>query len=126
MTFRPEDDTKGENTLSTFDRRLERFCQWKDGSTSWTKLSDLKELHPIETSEYTIAQGIDGYPTINWWATHVIKKRAHIISLEKKRSARYLKKNHKFGVELPKSAQHAFVFDKKMVTYISHIPLERR
>ena len=71
-------------------------CQWKDGSTSWTKFSDFMESHPIETYEYAVAQGIDGKPAFNWWVTYLIKKRAHIISLVKKRSARYLKKNHKF------------------------------
>ena len=88
-------------------------CQWKDGSTSYTKLSDLKESHPIETSKYAVSQGIDGDPAINWWVPHIIEKRAYIISIVKKRSARYLNKTHKFGVEVPKSANHALNLDKK-------------
>ena len=63
-------------------------CQWKEGSTSWCKISDLKESHPIETTEYAVAQVLDGDPDFNWWVTHVIKKRAHIISLVNKRSTR--------------------------------------
>ena len=43
----------------------------------------------------------------------MIKKRAHIISLVKKRSARYLKKTHKFGVQVPKSENHALELDKQ-------------
>ena len=43
----------------------------------------------------------------------MIKKRAQTIYLVKKRSTRYLKKNHKFGVKLPKSAKHAIDLDKK-------------
>ena len=43
----------------------------------------------------------------------MIKKKAHIISLVKKRTAHYLKKTHKFGVEVPKSAKHALYLDKK-------------
>ena len=88
-------------------------CQWKYGSTSWTKLSDLKESHPIETAEFAVYQGIDGGPSFNWWLPHVIKKRVHIISLLKKRSMCYLKKNHKFGFEVPKSTKHAFDIDSK-------------
>ena len=88
-------------------------CQWKDGSTSWCKLSDLKESHPIETAEYAVAQGLDGEPAFNWWVPHVIKKRAHIISLVKKRTARYLKKTHKFGVRVPTSARHASELDRE-------------
>ena len=90
-------------------------CQWKDGSTSSTKFSYLKESHPIETAKYAVAQGIDGEPDFNWWVTHVIKKRAHIISLVKKSSMHYLKNTHQFVVEVPKSAKHALEFDKKNV-----------
>ena len=56
-------------------------CQWKDGSTSWTKLSDLKESHTIETDDYAVAQVIEGEPAFNYWVPHVIKKSANIISL---------------------------------------------
>ena len=87
-------------------------CQWKDGSTSWCKLSDLKESHPIETAEYAVAQGLDGETAFNWWVPHVIKKRAHIISLVEKRSVRYLNKTHKFGFQVTKSAKHALELDK--------------
>ena len=40
-------------------------CQWKDGSTSWEKLSELKESHPVQTAEFSIAQGIDHEPAFN-------------------------------------------------------------
>ena len=43
----------------------------------------------------------------------MIKKRTHIISLVKKRSARYLKKTHKFGAQVPKSIKHALELDKQ-------------
>ena len=69
--------------------------------------------HPIETAEYAVAQGLDSEPAFNWWVPHVIKKRAHIISLVKKRSAHYLYKTHKFGVQVPKSAKHALELDKQ-------------
>jgi hypothetical protein len=55
-------------------------CQWRDGSSSWEKLSDLKESHPIETAEYAVAMGIDHEPAFNWWVPHVLKKRDRIIS----------------------------------------------
>ena len=43
----------------------------------------------------------------------MINKRAHIISMVNKRSARYLKKKHKFGDQVPKSAKHALELDKQ-------------
>ena len=39
--------------------------QWKDGSASWEKLSDIKECYPVETEEYTVAQGINHEPAYN-------------------------------------------------------------
>ena len=43
----------------------------------------------------------------------MIKKRAHIISLVKKRTVRYLKKTHKFGVRVPSSERHASELDRE-------------
>jgi hypothetical protein len=71
-------------------------CQWKDGSTSWENLADLKESHLIETAEYAVTKGIDLEPTFNWWVPHVLKKRDRIISLVRKRTTRYLKLTRKF------------------------------
>jgi hypothetical protein len=47
-------------------------CQWKDGSTSWENLADLKETHPIETAKYAMILGIDHEPAFNWWVPHVL------------------------------------------------------
>ena len=111
-----EDQTFVKNGRS-YKRRSTKVwklcCQWKDGSTSWQKLADLKESHPVEVAEYSISQDLQSEPALNWWVTHVIKKRDVIISLVKKRSARYLKKMHKFGVWLPKSVQEAYKICKE-------------
>jgi hypothetical protein len=76
-------------------------CQWKDGSLSWEKLSDLKESHPLETAKYVVTMGINHKPAFNWWVPHVLRKCDRIISAMAKRSARYLKRTHKFGIEIP-------------------------
>jgi hypothetical protein len=73
-------------------------CQWKDGSTSWENLADLKESHPLETAEYAMTQGIDHKPAFNWWVPHILKKRDQIISLVCKPTTHYLKRTHKFGI----------------------------
>ncbi len=88
-------------------------CQWKDGSTLWENLADLKELHPIETAEYAKVLGIDHEPVFNWWVPHVLKKRDRIISLVKNRNACYLKLTHKFGIKVPKTTKEALEIDKK-------------
>ena len=88
-------------------------CQWRDGSTSWEHLRDLKESHPVETAEFAVAHAIDHEPAFNWWVPHVLRKRESIIALVKKRQTRYLKRTHKFGIELPKTVDNALALDKK-------------
>jgi hypothetical protein len=59
-------------------------CQWKDGSTSWENLADLKESRPIEIAEYAKILGIDHEPAFYCWIPHVLRKRDGIISLVRK------------------------------------------
>ena len=86
-------------------------CQWKDGSTSFKKLSKLKEFHPVQTAEFAVPQGIDHEPTFNWWVKHVLKKRDTSIASVRKWQTRYLKRSHKFGIELPKTVEKALILD---------------
>ena len=43
----------------------------------------------------------------------MIRKREHIIALVKKRSTRFLKKTHKFGIEVSRSVAEAYALDEK-------------
>ena len=91
-----------------------KLCiQWKDGSTSWERLADLKETHPTEVAEYAVAQDIADAPAFNWWVPHVLKKREAIISLVKQRNARYLKREEEFGIRIPKSVKEAKELDRQ-------------
>jgi hypothetical protein len=60
-----------------------------------------------------VTQGIDHELAFNWWAPHVLKKRDRIISLVHKRTTHYLKRTHKFGVEVPKTVKEALALDRK-------------
>ena len=88
-------------------------AQWKDGSSSWEKLSDFKESHPVETAEYAIAQGLELEPAFNWWVPYVLRKRERIISLVKQREARYLKRNEKYGIGVPSTVKEAYEMDSR-------------
>jgi hypothetical protein len=87
--------------------------QWKDGFTSWENLADLKEYHPLETAEYAVTHGIDHEPAFTWWVPHVLKKCDRLISLFRKWTTRYLKRTHKFGIEVPKTVKEALALDRK-------------
>ena len=62
-------------------QKVDICCKWKDGSTAWKKLSDLKELHQIQVAEYAIAQGIEYELAFNFWVHQVLKKRDGIMSI---------------------------------------------
>ena len=88
-----------------------KLCaQWKDGSTSWERLSDLKESNPVEVAEFAIAQGLSHEPAFAWWVPHTIKKRSRIIAAVNKR---FNKRQHKFGVRIPNSVREARELDKE-------------
>ena len=65
------DQTVMKLDLRTFLRRSTAGWQlcvlWKDCSTSWGKLSGMKELHPLETAEYAVSQSLEREPSFNWW-----------------------------------------------------------
>ena len=65
----------------------------------------LKEYHPVHTAELAVVQRIDHKTVFNWWVKHVLKKRDRIITSIRKQQTRYLKKSHKFGIELPKTVE---------------------
>ena len=85
---------------------------WKYGSTSWGKLSDLKELHSLETAEYAVSQSLEREPAFHWWVTFVPKKCARNIYLVQQRSARYLKCNQKYRINIPKTVEEALMIYK--------------
>jgi hypothetical protein len=60
-----------------------------------------------------VTQGIDHKPFFNWWVPHVLKKRDRIISLVCKWTTCYLKRTHKFGIEVPKPVKEALDLDRK-------------
>ena len=63
-------------------------------------------------SEYAHQRGIAHKPAFNYWAPHVLKKGDAIISLVKNRKPQYLKRTHKFGVELLKYIADAHAIEK--------------
>ena len=82
-----------------------KLCiEWKDKSTSWERLSDMKESCPVEVAEYAEAVGISDAPAFSWWTAHVLKKRQRIFVTVNKR---YHKLTHKFRIKVPKTGEEA-------------------
>jgi len=86
------------------------LCQWKDGSTNWIALKDMKQSYPVQVAEYAVANRIDDEPAFAWWAKHIIKKRDRVLS---KIKSKYWQRTHKFGIRIPKTVEQALAFDKE-------------
>ena len=63
-------------------------------------IEDVKEAIPIELAEYAVGNQIADHPEFAWLVPYTPKRRNKSIS---KRKTKYWRKNHKYGVSIPKN-----------------------
>jgi hypothetical protein len=90
------EDRYGKRHPQINTRGWDLQVEWRDGSTTWIPLSELKESNPIEVAEYAVANIIAKEPAFAWWVRKALSKWDQII---KKVKARYWAKTHTFGAE---------------------------
>ena len=98
----------GEGQRAAAPKNWKLCVEFKDGSTSWIRLAEMKESFPVETAEYAVAVGIEDEPAFCWWVPHVLKTRDRIMPTVK---SRYHKRTHKFGIEVPTTVARALEID---------------
>ncbi|GAX24495.1 hypothetical protein FisN_18Lu065 [Fistulifera solaris] len=108
---------KGWITTGTGTRRRiittkgwEILVRWKDGSTDWIALKDLKNTYPVELAEYAVKHELQEMPAFAYWYKHVLKKRDRILS---KLKTTYWERTHKYGIRIPKTMKEALQLDKE-------------
>lgn len=95
-----------------------KLCvSWKDGTTSWEPLCNLKESNPVQVAEYAVTNNIADAPAFAWWVKDVLRRRARIINAVR---SRYLKRTHKFGIQVPKTLTEALQLDRDTNTDFWH------
>ena len=99
----------GTRRLRKSTRGWELCIEWMDGSTSWEKLSTLKESYPVQVAIYAKDKYIDSEPAFSWWTTRTLRKRDRIVSTI---AARFMKRNYKFRIRIPRSIQEALEEDR--------------
>lgn len=82
--------------------------RWKDQSTSWEPLKDLKHSFPVQVAEYAVREGLVDRPAFRWWVHDTLKRRDRMIKAVK---TRYLKRTHKYGIQMPKTVEEAYELD---------------
>jgi hypothetical protein len=80
------------------------LVEWKDGTSNWVPMKDLKDSNPIEVAEYAVANKLVSEPAFAWWVPTVLRKRDRNIMKVK---SRYHVRTHKFGIEIPKTTKRA-------------------
>ena len=86
------------------------LVRWRDGSSNWTTLKDLKDSYPVQLADYAVANGIQDEPAFAWWVPYVRKKRTAIIQ---KIKSKYWQRTHKYGIKIPKNIAEAERIDKE-------------
>ena len=82
----------------------EILIEWKDGSTNWVALKDVKESYPVQLAEFAISNRIAEEPAFAWWVPFMMKKRNRILAKVK---SKYWLRSHKFRIRIPKSVEEA-------------------
>ena len=71
--------------------------KWKDGSTTWKKLKDIKDSYTVQLAEYAVENRVSEEPAFAWWVKFVLRKRDCIIS----KTQKHWLKTHKYGIRVP-------------------------
>ena len=80
------------------------LVSWKDGSSDWLPLKDLKDAYPVQIVEYAAF--------IGWVHMVLVRKRNRIVAKLK----RYWRTTHKSGIHVPKTVEEALAIDEETGT----------
>ena len=81
---------------------------WKDKSTTWNSLKDIKDSYPVELAEFAVENNYAHRPAFAWWVPHTLRKRERILAKVK---SKYWARTHKYGIRIPKSVKEAIDID---------------
>ena len=107
--------TKEEAYHSNSRKRLAtkgwNLCiEWKDETSSWLPLEEIKNSFSIKASEHTVTAGISEEPAFAWWVKTTLKKSNKIIAAV---CSRLKKKCCKYGIEVPGMVEEGYLLDLK-------------
>jgi hypothetical protein len=90
---------------------------WKDGTSSWHPMSEIKNSYPLQLAEYDFTNDLQDEPSFKWWVKPTLKQRRLYIKAAKRR---ILKKTHKFGIKIPQTVEEAIQIDRSTKTTFWH------
>mmetsp|Transcript_2147 Transcript_2147/g.3294 ORF Transcript_2147/g.3294 Transcript_2147/m.3294 type:complete len:1178 (+) Transcript_2147:1032-4565(+) len=84
--------------------------EWKDGSSSWISLKEMKNSNPVEVAQYAIDNRIDHEAAFDWWARDILKKKQRLIKMSQ---SHRLRTGYKFGLRVPNTVEEALEIDRE-------------
>ena len=84
--------------------------KWRNRTTKWVSIKDLKESNPIPVAEYVTARDIQAGPAFAWWVPYTLRKRDRIIASV---NSCVHKTSLKYGIEILTSINHAEDIDHR-------------
>ena len=86
------------------------LIRYKDSSTTWVPLKDMKESYPVQVSEYAVLTKIQEEPAFAWWVPRVLQKSNRIVAKVK---SKYWICTHKFVLKVPQSVTEAIAINRE-------------
>ena len=59
------------------------LVQWKDSSTTWVELKDMKEAYPVQVAEYSVQNHISLEPAFAWWTPQTWEQHALPVTISR-------------------------------------------
>ncbi len=100
----------GVKRQKTTTQGWELMIEWKDGSSDWVAVIDLKESYAVELALHAVKRDIHEEPAFACWVPYVLKKQRQILQKVK---TKYWTRTHKFGICIPKNIKEAMEIDKE-------------
>ena len=62
----------GVKTKKCTTKGWELCVEWRDGSTDWVSLKDIKNSYPVEAAMYACDNNIHEEPAFAWWVPYTL------------------------------------------------------
>ena len=85
--------------------------RWKNGTSCWLPLKDLKESYPLEIIQYATGHQLLEEPAFAWWVPTYQSQKQRII--RKLGTTKYWRTQEKMGIRVPKTIEQAYALDKQ-------------
>jgi hypothetical protein len=101
-------ETNGKRVKKKTTAGWDLEVEWRDGSTTWIPLKDIKATNMVEVAEYAVDNRINTEPAFDWWVTDTLRRKKRLIKMSQREA---VKTGYKFGIKIPYTVNEALRLD---------------